>query len=78
MIKSCEFVHVSAKPGEPSTLWIGDTSGLYYRTREAAFTDDPSQAYPYKPFLSKQLMLAFLGCSLLALVGWVYAKTKKH
>lgn len=41
-----KYITISAKPGNPSILWIGK-SGRYYRNIVAALTDKAENAFEY-------------------------------
>ena len=71
-----KFITVSAKQGDPSILWVGE-SGRYYRTRAAAVKDNPAEAYPYKPPISTTVWVGVATLCVVAICIFMYLRKKK-
>jgi hypothetical protein len=70
------FITISAKQGDPSILWIGQ-SGRYYRNKEAAIKDNAKDAYPYKKPVSTVVWVGILTLCVVALGIFIYIKKRK-
>jgi len=73
-----KFITRSAKPGEPSVLWIGK-SGRSYRTLVAAKKDKEADAWSAKPQAvsvtnKKNTLLIVLVIMALAAIGYKFLK----
>ncbi len=75
-MKTPKFITVSAKQGDPSVLWIGE-SGLYYRTKEAAVMDDPAAAYPYKSPISTLVWVGVATLCVVVICIYLYLRFRK-
>jgi len=77
-------IHISAKAGDPSTLWQNTGSNRYYRTKAEAETDDATKAVNpadysiEKTFWQKhgKKVLIGLGIVILVAVVWYVSNPK--
>lgn len=75
-------IHVSAEPGYPSTLWVGN-SGKYYRTKAQAEKDNGTDAinpedikkHEQKWYVKHKLLLTAL-CAAIVAAFIVYSVKK--
>lgn len=82
-------INISAKQGEPSTFWKGQ-SGRYYRTKTQAIQDDAKNAVnpddykikvsffvKYKKYILAALVAAILAAAVIYFAPMISAKIKK-